>query len=678
MSRSVHTDIRSLLKNVPTAAKRAPSAEPKRRGPKPKPIVEFPEPIHGPWVDPPAFADALSLHMRRHGDSCDHLHKCVTAPEDGTCRKTIRKWANGVSTPGSVGSFDMLTRIERRYRLPAGYFRAKLVTSARAPRGKRIEGISLAEQRRLAWHLPTDFRRRPKREREEILFWIRNVIIAGSTQYRIFQREAGKHRFALRFPATGIRKSARIERAIASAKLRPTTGTVRPSDRDAPALLEIDVARFVSYKTATLPPSNLLRNGRWGPETAAQKLEHLGLMFGALCASPCSPIKGAGIARDALSFPMLLFPAVWDWYLGWREERRGFYTSWEVNMLDLAMSLSKPETGWFRQNKDLAASLRPAEAMISEADIEAARNDWDGLCTRLHSYAHRRKKDLLTVARVHRDPFEAILPILDADSPVGEYRKITEEIVARMPDAKRQPKAAAECARSFLMLRFGLHLGLRQKNLRQLRFCPRGGQPSSERHLELLKCGELRWNDRTGGWEVLIPAAAFKNASSSFFGKRPYRLLLPDLARLYEFIDIYLGRDRNLLLGGATDPGTFFVKSAKRTTANAAYDQLSFYEAWRLAIQRYGIYNPYTGRGAIKGLLPHGPHNVRDVLATHVLKKTGSYEQAGYAIQDSPEIVAKHYGRFFPHDKSALAAEILNIAWADRGSNTASDDHDDQ
>lgn len=43
----------------------------------------------------------------------------------------------------------------------------------------------------------------------------------------------------------------------------------------------------------------------------------------------------------------------------------------------------------------------------------------------------------------------------------------------------------------------------------------------------------------------------------------------------------------------------------------------------RLAIQHYGIYNPYTGRGAIKGLLPHGPHNARDVLATHVLKQTG-------------------------------------------------------
>lgn len=61
-----------------------------------------------------------------------------------------------------------------------------------------------------------------------------------------------------------------------------------------------------------------------------------------------------------------------------------------------------------------------------------------------------------------------------------------------------------------------------------------------------------------------------------------------------------------------------------------------------MTIQRHGVFNPYTGRGAIKGLLPHGPHNVRDVLATHILKQTGSYEQASYAIQDTPDTVTAH------------------------------------
>lgn len=112
-------------------------------------------------------------------------------------------------------------------------------------------------------------------------------------------------------------------------------------------------------------------------------------------------------------------------------------------------------------------------------------------------------------------------------------------------------------------------------------------------------------------------------------------------------------------------PATVLVSiaSVKRTSRDAAYDSTTFYEARRLIIQRYGIYNPYTQRGAIAGLLPHGPHNVRDVLATHILKTTGSFEQARYAIQDTPEMVALHYGRFLPRDKAALAARILNEVW---------------
>lgn len=140
-------------------------------------------------------------------------------------------------------------------------------------------------------------------------------------------------------------------------------------------------------------------------------------------------------------------------------------------------------------------------------------------------------------------------------------------------------------------------------------------------------------------------------------------MVLPDLGGLYGMIEAWIGHHRACLLGPAEDPGTFFVKTVKKTSASAAYDQNTFYEAWRLTIQRYGIRNPYTGRGAIEGLLPHGPHNVRDVLATHILKRTGSYEQASYAIQDTPEMVAHHYGRFLPQDKAAIAARILNQVW---------------
>ncbi len=162
---------------------------------------------------------------------------------------------------------------------------------------------------------------------------------------------------------------------------------------------------------------------------------------------------------------------------------------------------------------------------------------------------------------------------------------------------------------------------------------------------------------------MLIPSNAFKNSNSSFFGAKPFRLVLPDLMDLYRYLNAYIDRHRGVLLAEADDPGTFFVKTVKQSSADASYNQTTFYEAWRLVIQRYGIYNPYTGRGAIKGLLPHGPHDVRDVLATHILKLTGSYEQDSYAIQDTPDMIQQHYGRFLPQDKAALAARILNEVW---------------
>jgi hypothetical protein len=223
-------------------------------------------------------------------------------------------------------------------------------------------------------------------------------------------------------------------------------------------------------------------------------------------------------------------------------------------------------------NPELLKNLGPIEGLIAPEEIEFATRDWNGACDAFHRHAANRSKEIQRVMRVHRDPFEPIMCILEADSPLGEYRKITDEILKHMPDEDRYPRPAAEAVRSFLLLRLGLHLGLRQKNLRQLRICPRGHISTSERRLEDMKCGELRWSDRDGGWEVLIPSVAFKNASSSFFGQKPFRLILPDLLDLYKYLEAYIDTHRGVLLGSAKDPGTFFVKTVKTTSINAAYD----------------------------------------------------------------------------------------------------------
>jgi hypothetical protein len=634
-----------------------------RRGQKPRPIEEFPEPLFAHWEDPDSFQHALKLHMERHGDTYWHLHRAIVRSGENFDRTTIVNWLNGKKIPRSVESIEMLSRIERRYRLPSEYFRGKLPNQARAVRGHDLsQDIGTAERRRLAWHLPDDFNSLPFEKREEIVEWVQRVIVTGSTEYRRFQSAAQRHRYAIRFP--GIKYGAIVrafipeEDELASEDPDMLSGAI-----DAPAEIAMEMADLVRFKTSTLTAIGFQRNGVWGEETAAQKVEHLGLMFGALAASPDGPVSGYGVPLRQLTFGLLVFPGVWDWYLQWRERRRGFYTIWEANMLSVALSIVRQETGWLRQHPELLVKVGPIPGLISKREIDEARSDWHAACDHFFRHAANRAKEIQRVMRVHRDPFEPIMCVLEADSPVSEYRKITDEIIKRMPDEDRYPRAAAEAVRSFLMLRLGLHLGLRQKNLRQLRICPRGHFPTSERRLTELKRGEIRWSDRDHGWEVLIPSEAFKNATSSFFGQKPFRLVLPDLLDLYRYINAYVERHRAALLAGAPDPGTFFVKTVKATSKDAEYGSTAFYEAWRLAIQRYGIYNPYTGRGAIAGLLPHGPHNVRDVLATHILKKTGSYEQASYAIQDTAEMVRSHYGRFLPEDKAALAARILNEVW---------------
>lgn len=639
----------------------------KRRGRKPHPIEEFPTPLTNVWDDPSDFAEALALHMSRHGDTLYRLHKALTQGGKIVDMSALRMWLSGAKAPRSTISLEVLARIAHRYRLPANYFRNKLPHPGRASTGLKLPGVKPAERRRLAWHLPDDFDRRPAKERAEILDWVRNVVISGATDYRRFQAAAMKQRYGLRFAGYSGGELPEASAEDDEPDLVDQDPDLATSVLPAPPLLEREMSELLAFKTSTLTQLGFQRSGVWNEETAAQKVEHLGLLFGAMAASRSGPLKGGGVQPKSLCFAMLAFPGVWDWYVQWRERRRGFYTRWECDMLRLGAALTRQETGWLRQRPEMASQLRPIAGWCSATDITAARADWGAACDAMHRHALARAKEIERVARVHRDPFEPILPILEADSPVGEYRKITEEILRLMPDARRYPRAAAEARRSFLLLRFGLHLGVRQKNLRQLLICPRGTAPTTERQLEALKRGELRWNDRASAWEVLIPSSAFKNATSTYFGGKPFRLLLPDLGDLYAHIDLYLRRDRSRLLARAKDPETFFVKTVKTNSSGAAYDQSTFYEAWRLTIQRYGVFNPYTGRGAIVGLLPHGPHNVRDVLATHILKQTGSYEQASYAIQDTPDTVARHYGRFLPQDKAALAAQVLNEVWGEEG-----------
>lgn len=145
-------------------------------------INDFPQPIWNEWEDPTSFGKALDMQMRRHRDGAHSLCTAIAAAGDTLNWTTIRSWRRGQKEPQSVASLEILGRIEARYRLPAGYFRSKLGHAARATTGISLSGVRPSERRRLVWHLPDDYDRRSRPEQQEILAWVRRVIISGSTE----------------------------------------------------------------------------------------------------------------------------------------------------------------------------------------------------------------------------------------------------------------------------------------------------------------------------------------------------------------------------------------------------------------------------------------------------------------------------------------------------------------
>lgn len=398
------------------------------------PTSKAPSPLWTVWAEPESFAAALRLHMARHRDSLRRLHSALAASNAAPSLNTLAYWYRGVSKPSTDASRATLGAIERRYALPSGYFAAKLPRREEKRTSSTVVHIPHAERRRLAWHLPADFARRPPAEQEEILNWVREVVISGSTEYRRYQSAAAKQRYALRFKGLGLEPTAGRNTKLDTARDSALV--------DAPPQLLKEMSELVRFKTSTLTAVGLRRNGVWNAETASQKVEHFALMFGALGSDPHSDIAGRGVPLEAMTLAMLVFPAVWDWYLGWRERKRGFFTMWEVDMLTILLSLVKSETGWLRQTPGIGNHLVPIPGLISAADVAAAQTDWGAACEKMHKHGRNRIKEISRVVRVHRDPFEPILAILEAPSPVAEYRKITEEILRLMPNENLYPRAA--------------------------------------------------------------------------------------------------------------------------------------------------------------------------------------------------------------------------------------------
>ena len=131
---------------------------------------------------------------------------------------------------------------------------------SRAIKGHAVAGISSAEMRRLAWHLPDDFSERSVSEQETILEWVRTRIIAASTDYRRFS--GGGDEAPLR------RQVPRPARRRADGEDDQDRGEKDPdlarACRVAPRELAREMGQLLAFKTSTLTAPRLPATRRLG------------------------------------------------------------------------------------------------------------------------------------------------------------------------------------------------------------------------------------------------------------------------------------------------------------------------------------------------------------------------------------------------------------------------------
>lgn len=123
---------------------------------------------------------------------------------------------------------------------------------------------------------------------------------------------------------------------------------------------------------------------------------------------------------------------------------------------------------------------------------------------------------------------------------------------------------------------------------------------------------------------------------------------------------------------GAIDVRAFASSTAAAFSGDQGVPRATEYRRYQAAAMRQRFaarfsgssedYSPEHGDELEGGFEPGEP-DAELTMGTVPAPLALEQEMASYAIQDTAETVAKHYGRFLPKDKAALAAKILNKAW---------------
>jgi len=300
----------------------------------------------------------------------------------------------------------------------------------------------------------------------------------------------------------------------------------------------------------------------------------------------------------------------------WRKARAGNVTNSSVwKMLVIAAALCQPERGFLWRSKSIWRDF-------NSASLKA----WREHCAESYRTYRQLMKIIKAEVRPSRDPFEPINDIIAMDRPLDAVL----DAIDRMDYDRPPPGGEAELlwARNRLLLSLLASNPLRARNLKELTW----REDNS---------GSLR-RDPDGNYRIFLGSAQLKNHTGA--GAQDYNVRVQPT--LTPFIDKYLSDYLPRLSIGVTD--RVFVQALR---PEIQWSDLN--NTFRQLTRRYFVNSP-----------GFGPHAMRHIVATALVKLHGSFTAAAKVLHDYEETVRKHYGHLIGDD----GARWVESLWLDRKS----------
>lgn len=614
---------------------------------------------------PPRFASALRVLASETGHS-----RLGLAKVSGVSEGSLKQWITGEAVPG-VDQQKRLDRLSDVLGAPR-----ELLTDRLDPqwRSRRIASKSDKYDRQLSRHLPDGFNDLSLFEQEEQIDQARQTFLFQDTAYSHRQREMSKDRYRLKqadWPEImSVSWDKQIPMVASEAdedfwELRKPGEEIRtPGKNDIPASSQ-------GYRKGGRDFKRGITEAMFGyytrPRHLTQEQRDQAKFLNRSMTTSFRPQAGLGIPVELLHPVIFLLPDLVTSYIWFRARRSGVPGRILLHSLSLAAHFVRPDAGLVWKDKTMITQLEALKEWwdanphdLTEGslklDLEPFRKNWQKAVKAVFkAYGKEHRKVRSGKMPSTRDPFLPIQGIIDHPNPMEKYMVGVRSLLqSRPPSARSRHVQVRDSIITLVLIQTGLRAATMLFEYDDPATTPNG--PKAKATGVDTAPRIMRRVDDDGGieWHLYIPAIAFKNYHSDYFaGGRPYEHTLRDEDDLYDLLDLYVSQSRLFLLAGErTD--AFFV-----TTKRQAVDGMALNRIYR-RITRYHFVADSNRKGhGIADVMTHGPHAVRHIIATHIMKTTGNLHLAAWAIQDSVRTVEQYYARFFPRDKVRLADEEL-------------------